>query len=791
MRPLPILLVLLLLPIVVFTQSTLTGSITDDRDVPLGGATVVLYSLPDSVFVRGEVCDQQGVFAIDYGKTEAGYLQVSALGYAAVWHELQPGQDEVRIRLREESAVLDEIQVSARRTVMQQRADRLIINPGSQVTAAGGTALDFLEKSPGVAVNRVNQSLSLNGREGVLLMINGKIRRLPADGVLQLLQGISLNDVDKLELINNPPAQYEAGGSGGIIHIITKSGQSTGLSGNFGVGLNYLYGLGGQVNGSLQWNTPNLQGYASYASAYERANVDWYENLRVPAVNTAAKSHIERIEDRPVHNLSLGLTYLLAENTTAEFLLTGYRSDFRQRGTNAGSYRQAGPEEVIFQSDIYEENVRSLGTAYLGVTQRMGEKHRLSGSLEYIYSHQDQPSEYANRAEEVDDSEISASKINPLTSWIGKLDYAWDLSQNSTLQFGTKYNTSYFDNRVEILETTAGNTTRIDALSNRSELEERILAVYASGRWRFGKRWSLRTGLRTERTLTDLVQDEVRKVVDRDYTNWFVNLSAEYEIDERQRLSVSYGERIARPTFNDLAPFVFYPNPVTVFYGNPTLLPSQSRTAGLRYSRGALGLGLEYSSVKNVMVSFHPDYDPELNLMFRFTKNLDRHKMLRLQVNLPVSPTDWLEWQSSLFLIYNRIIPRDGAEALTNPELSYQGNLNVSLPHGLSLGAGGNFYLRQNWGNFYQLPYGHLDLGLTKKFSPSNASLSLTFVDVFDTFRFDFNPLDGALADVRVNTVFIRGMQGVRLSFSMPFGSNKVKRKVIDTGSEEEKGRLN
>ena len=787
-------LLLLLLPSLTFTQSGMSGLITDERGSPLTGATVMLYSLPDSMFVRGEACDQEGRFTFDDVDTESGYLEVSAVGFAPARLPFRYGEEAVAVRLRTASALLDEVQVTARRTMIQQKADRLVINPGSQVTATGGSALDFLEKSPGVAVNRVNQSMSLNGREGVLIMIDGKVRRLPADALLQQLQGISLNDVERVELITNPPAQYEAGGSGGIIHIVTKSGETRGWGGNVGAGLNYLHEPGGQVNASLRWSTRRLQGFASYSFSYERAFAEWSEELSVPVgnSNTTASSYLGRVEVKPVQNVSLGLTYDLDERTVAEVLLTGYRSDFYQdRATSRGSYRQAGGPEVEFASTIDEENVRTVATVYGGLARQLGDNHRLSGSLEYIYSYQDQPSQYANRAEETANVEISATKVNPLTTWIGKVDYAWQLVPGGTLNVGSKYNTSYFDNRVEILETVGGHTSRIDALSNRSELEESILAFYVSGQWSVGEQWSLRTGLRSETTRTDLLQDEVIPVLDRDYTNWFLNLSGEYEIDDRQRLSLSYGERITRPTFNDLAPFVFYPNPVTVFYGNPNLLPSRSRTAGVRYSRGGMGVGLEYSHVNELMVPFHPVYDADLDLMFRFTKNLDRAQMLRLQLNVPVNPAPWLEWQSTLFLVYNRITPESGGEVLTNPELSYQGNMTVSLPHGISLGAGGNFYYRQTWGNFYMKPYGHLDLGVTKKFAASDATLGLTFMDVFDTFGWDVHPLDGAVPDLRIRTQYIHGMQGVRLTFSRPIGSSKVKRNDIDTGSAEEKGRIN
>lgn len=786
-------LLLLFLPALT-AQQEITGSITDANGTPLPGANIVLFSLPDSLFVRGQICEEEGGFTIQISDTFSGYLEAGFLGYEKSSVSLRDGQQEYDIRLTPVSELLGGVTVTAQKQVFEKRADRLVINPESNITSIGGNVLGLLEKSPGVVINRINQSLSLNGKEGALVMIDNKIRRLPPDALLQLLQSLSLDNVDRVELITNPPAEYEAAG-GGIIHIVTKSKDTRGVSGNLGGSLNYLYRPGGGVNANLQWSTDKLQGFATYSYQNEQRDVFWSEDLFVPLgmTTTEAQSRIDRIEKVPLHNLTMGLTRQFGERTTGEILLSGNHSGFSQSGTNEGSYRIGDTPLERFSTELYEENIRSLATVYGGLQHRLGDNHQFSTSLEYIYSYQDQPSYYLNKLESGQDFEVEAGKINPLGTWIGKLDYRWQIGADKSLSIGSKYNTSYFDNQVDIYNLMAADRERDELLSNHSLLDEAIFSVYLSSSWRINKKWFWRAGLRMEQTRTVLTEAPQITVVDRNYKNWFLNLSAEYEIDERNRLALSYNDRIARPSFNDLAPFVFYSNPITVYYGNPSLLPALSHTASLQWSRGPSWIVLEYSRIDNQIFPFQPNYDEHLQLMFQTTENIEKAQILRLQVNFPLSPLPWLEYNNTFSFSYNRLQANGTEEAFTNPEGSYQGNLNVSLPRRFSLGASGNFFYRQTWGRTYAQPYGHLDIGISKKFGTPQSRINLTFVDVFDTYRWGFSLIPDAapIKNMKRQTIYKAGIQGLRLSLMVPFGNSAVKKREIDTGSATEKNRIN
>jgi hypothetical protein len=171
-------------------QAQVTGQILDARSQPVAGATVLLQQAADSVLVKGNIADAEGRFAFN-PVTDGQYrIVVSMIGYENLQSEtflLEKGKKDLSpLMLRENSAVLSEAVVSAKRPFLEQKIDRTVVNVANSITNAGGNALEVLQRSPGVQVNRLTKTISLVGKEGVVVMINGKISRQPSDAVVQM-----------------------------------------------------------------------------------------------------------------------------------------------------------------------------------------------------------------------------------------------------------------------------------------------------------------------------------------------------------------------------------------------------------------------------------------------------------------------------------------------------------------------------------------------------------------------------------------------------------------------------
>ena len=227
-------LILLCFSLVCFSQPSVAGKVSDKKQ-NLPSVTVLLLNA-DSSIVQDVVTDSIGKFVFE--NVVAGQYRISAsmVGYSKFLSSSFDVHDESvivpAIIFEEDITELNEIVVKEDKQRFDQKIDRLVINLEGSVTASGNTILELLQKSPGVIVNRQDNSIRMNGKSGVQVMINNKIIQLPVDAVIPMLEGMNASNVEKIELVTAPPSEYDAEGNGGIIHIATKSREDFGTSGH-------------------------------------------------------------------------------------------------------------------------------------------------------------------------------------------------------------------------------------------------------------------------------------------------------------------------------------------------------------------------------------------------------------------------------------------------------------------------------------------------------------------------------------------------------------------------------
>ena len=208
--------------------------------------------------MRGSFSTEQGVYLFENVPAGAFLLGYTMLGFEPTFSETfvlgeKPARKDIKPTvLQESAAALSEVSVVAKRPFLEQKIDRTVVNVANSITNAGGTALQVLQRSPGVQVNALTKTISLSGKQGVVVMVNGKISRLPAEAVVDMLAGMNSDNIDRIELIHTPPANFEAEGNAGIIHIVLKSAGDAGLNGGYsskiGYGSGRKYGFGGYFN---------------------------------------------------------------------------------------------------------------------------------------------------------------------------------------------------------------------------------------------------------------------------------------------------------------------------------------------------------------------------------------------------------------------------------------------------------------------------------------------------------------------------------------------------------------
>ena len=244
MRNLFTLLTGLLLSILTYSQAIdgkISGAITDESQKPLQAATVSLLRAKDSSLVKIAVTDKEGKYDFDKIKEGKYLLAVSSVGFQKRFGqtvEITPDNPAVKaemVKLTAEAKSLEGVTVAAKKPFIETRIDKTVVNVESSPTSAGATALDILEKSPGITVDN-DGNISLRGKQGVIVMMDGKLTFLSASDLANLLRNMPASALDQIEIMTNPSSKYDASGNSGVINIKTKKGKNNGFNGSIMIG---------------------------------------------------------------------------------------------------------------------------------------------------------------------------------------------------------------------------------------------------------------------------------------------------------------------------------------------------------------------------------------------------------------------------------------------------------------------------------------------------------------------------------------------------------------------------
>ncbi|MDQ3536117.1 MAG: TonB-dependent receptor, partial [Bacteroidota bacterium] len=235
-------------------------------------ANVLLLNSLDSTLVKGEITNRSGNFSLATDKGGKYLVAIKFIGYQDYYSKAfsldaaNPTIELGSIRAVENARELNAVLIEAVKPLFEQKIDRTVINVESSIAASGGSVLDILARSPGVTVDRMNKSVAMAGKQGVRIMINGKISQIPLEATIQMLEGMNADNIEKIELITTPPAKYEAEGDAGLINIVVKQQTDAGPNGNLslftGYGRKEKYG--GNINFNSRSKKVNLYGDYSF-----------------------------------------------------------------------------------------------------------------------------------------------------------------------------------------------------------------------------------------------------------------------------------------------------------------------------------------------------------------------------------------------------------------------------------------------------------------------------------------------------------------------------------------------
>jgi outer membrane receptor protein involved in Fe transport len=798
-------LLILCLPAVATAQATLSGSVHTTLNKPLPFATVALLNARDSSLVKGAISLETGSYSFDNIRPGQYRLSASAVGYVTTRSAIvQVGSGLVTLpdmTLRESAQTLGEVTVAAKKPMYEQQVDRLVVNVQNSITAAGGTALEVLERSPGVTVNRQNNSLSMSGKGGVMVMMNGKLTRLPIATVVQMLEGMAANDIEKIELITTPPARYDAEGDAGIINIITKKNTGFGTNGNFSTTLGYGWFArpAGTLNINHRSQKLNIYGNGSFLRNHYWQNLQFDRIVESPGQTLVTNTESNRFPIVTNYNAKVGFDYTLSPQTTLNGLVSGFDNTYAiDNADNMGVTFANGVRTK--QSNLLNTEANHWRHLLLNLNLRHVFKNKLEWSLDIdrLYYHNDNPNAYVSTKQDFttgsrEDEQIRISKKTPVQTWVLKTDFIKPLPTKGQLETGLKATTTRLDNTVTLNRLTAEGWKIDSFYTQQYQLAEDVLAGYVNLTQPLDSKTTLQAGLRYEHTHTDIHRPDGQPLINRSYGNLFPSVFLSRKLAKNHTANLSYSRRITRPSYNDIAPFVSFIDLNTFTSGNPLLRPTISDALQGSYTyKEAYVFSIKYSLDQNVIAGFQPHVDAATNRIQYYAENIDHQQTLSLAASLPWQITPWWKSQNNLTGLWQNLATAylDSHESRTIWNAQVNTSHTFTLPHKFTAELTGFYYSPTLFGLYRGRSFGQVTLGLQKILPTDKGTLRLTISDIFWTNIGRYTSTIPAL-NINTSDTFVFEPRVVRLTYTRSFGSKSVKAaKNRATGSDEERGRV-
>jgi len=782
----------------------ISGKITSASNELLPYANMVVFKASDSSIVKGAMSDDLGSFLVEKVPAGTYYVSASILGFKTYTSEVfkiaENEQKELgTVQLEEESFELEGVTVTSKKPLIQNKVDRVVLNIENSVLATGNTAMDILQKAPGVTVD--NGVLSLIGKSNVLILINGKQTYLSPEQLKNLLSATQSSGIESIEIMTNPSAKYDAAGNAGIINIKMKKNQDTGTN----AGINFSNGQGRyrKTNGGAALNhrnkTLNVFANYDYSDNIYFSTIDIDRSTTLSGESTFFNSSSFEKNEFKTHNFKIGTDVNLSRKSTLGFIING---SFMNGNSRIAAVTDIGPRPGQVDSTTVGATIGKYPNTYVTYNLNYNVKLDTAGtdltlSYDYSSSRRKEGFDFSNRFLDGNQNELRpADNFRNLTPqdaniYVGKADFTHPINETSKVEAGLKYSSVETDNvlQFDVLQEN-GSYLNDERRSNQFIYNEKISAAYVNYNTQLGS-YNIQAGLRVERTASSGNSVTDANVVDRTYTDLFPTLFIQKKINDSNTINASYGRRIDRPNYSSLNPFVYYIDQYTFRFGNPFLKPQYTNSYSVGYTlKNKYKFDLSYSDTKDA-IAYIILTDPETQSISQTDANLNGLKSYSLNVNAPIKIKNWWNTYNNVSMYYNQYVSDEIEGApLQLEKLAWQASTNhtFTIDDKSSAELSANYVSPNVYGVFNLKSYYGIDLGFSRTFFDDKMNVKLAVNDIFNTRgkRTTFSTLPNSSYDINTNY----DSRVVRLSLSYNFGNIKLRSTDKKGGAEEEKNRL-
>ena len=737
------------------SDARVSGTVADSKGQLLEASTITLLQTKDSARLKTTATDKVGHFRFDHVPAGRYFVMASSVGYGAVYSTpfdltVTGTRNLPPLVLTASSTNLQAFAVVGKRPLIEVKADRTIINVDASPSNAGSTAMDVLEKSPGITLDK-DDNISLKGKQGVVIMIDNKPTYLSASQLASYLRSLPASAIDQIEIMTNPSAKYDAAGNSGIINIKTKKNKMRGFNGN--VNLTHTQGVYPKPSGSVNLNYRD--GKANYFLNAGYSRWEGFQTLDIgrkyldadfKTINSIFSQTTNMHFVNPEFNLKFGMDYYLTPKTTIGFVVSGFRN--KEENRSQSNIQLMDPNYVV---DSFVRSPSTNNTTWRNGSVNLNFRHtydsagrELTADVDYV-RYSSVSDQYFDNLTYAPDMQLLAENVltghlpSAINIYTFKTDYTRPLAKGYKLETGIKLSYVNTDNTADYFDV-VNKLPEVDtSKTNHFLYRENVNAAYVNMTKQF-KKLTVQLGVRAENTNYSGHQlGNGISVVNRDssfsksYVNLFPTAFFSYAVNDKNQLTLNYGRRIDRPAYQDLNPFLFFLDQYTYQAGNPYLQPQFTQNVEFSHTyRQFLTTTLNYSYTKDF---FSETFEQSGQATIVRNGNIGSRQNAGISVSAMVHIAKW--WTSVLYsdLTYNKFTG-----------ILYGENINVDATT-LLLNVNNQFSFSHGWGaelsGFYRTkgvegqviidPLGQASSAVSKKILHDKASLKVAFRDMFYT----------------------------------------------------------
>ncbi|HEX5653318.1 MAG TPA: TonB-dependent receptor [Chitinophagaceae bacterium] len=648
----------------------ITGSVLDSENKPIASVSLSLLKQKDSALVKIALSGKDGKYEFENISEGDYFLMATSVGYekkTSGGFALDASNKAVDIpvfKLAEKAKGLSEVTVTAKKPFIETKIDKTIVNVDASPTSAGATALEVLEKSPGITVSN-DGVISLRGKAGVIVMMDGKQTFLSATDLANLLKNTPASAIDQIEIMTNPSAKYDAAGNSGVINIKTKKGRAAGFNGSIMVGLTTSYF---EDRDGTFYVIPKSQN--SFNFNYRKNKINFFGNYNPNMFRGRNMLNISRTrldQDKNIlgynevetqfkfgnnnHSLKLGLDYFADKKNTFGVVVSGFQFSGHPTPKTITTLSDENRQPMSIMESYTDNKIK-----FQNLTTNFNYRHQFDSAgreltFDFDYITYDNVSNMTLSTDFFDGDGQSIGNPLQLKGHLPsnihiyslKTDYVHPFKKGGRIEAGAKSSFVSNDNLVDYVRWDGAKWVT-DNRSNHFIYDENINAVYLNANKQV-KKWSFQAGLRLENTIAKGYQVNNDSSFRRNFTNLFPSAFISYQLNKTNTLTVSYTRRITRPNYQDLNPFIYFLDSLSYRKGNPFLMPQFTHNMELSHSfKGKLITTLNYNSTNDVISQI---LKPEGDIIFLTADNVAKFRNVGISITAPVPVTKW--WNLNLF----------------------------------------------------------------------------------------------------------------------------------------------